>query len=112
MPVWRQACKAWHTGETEIDAFRRLSSLFSDQHGSEAIRITISNLYELGRRIALYWKDGNRKYKVTKRERSSGKLSCPRCKTFLKPRTYKHGARLLQCKACGFCIKPSDLVVE
>lgn len=110
MPIWREACKSWHCGETEINSFKRLSSLFSDRFGEDAVRITIANLYGTGRKLAIYWKDSNRKYKVTKQEQESGKLACPRCKSTLKSRVYKHGGKLFQCASCGFCIKQSDLI--
>lgn len=108
--IWREACRSWHAGENEIRAFARISTLLGNNFGSDPIRLTISNLYETGNRIAIYWKSTKRRYKVTKREKSSGQLACPRCKSYLKPRVYRHGQRMLQCRACGFSIHPDDLV--
>jgi hypothetical protein len=114
LPVWRAACHALHHEISEFDAFRFLAAEFRHAFSLETIRLTVANLYEASRRLpprlALYWKDNNRRYKVTKREKSSGKFICPRCKGNLKPRTYSHGKRCLQCKTCGFSIAPHDLV--
>jgi hypothetical protein len=110
MPIWRAACQEWHDGKNEFETFQSLLPKFAGQFGPDAVRVTVANLYDLGRRLAIYWKDTNRTYKVTKRERASGKLTCPRCREYLKPRTYKKGSKLLQCKSCGFSIKPQDLM--
>lgn len=110
MPIWRAACKSWHSGVDEVSAFQRIASELSSDFGSDAVRVTVSNLYELGRRLAIYWKDNKRKYRVTKKERDSGVVICPRCKGGMKPRTYRQGQRVLSCKSCGFSIHPEDLV--
>lgn len=114
LPVWRAACKAWYDGYDEIQAFRLLSLAHADEFGYDAVRRTVSNLYEAAKspppHLALYWKDSGRKYKVTKREKESGNLTCPRCRSSLKPRTYRHNKTCLQCKGCGFAISPKDLV--
>jgi len=116
LPLWRAACKAWYDGLEELSAFRVLSATHAEEFGMEAVRLTVSNLYESARtpdpRLALYWKDSGRKYKVTKRERESGCLTCPRCRGVLKPRTYRHQKRCLQCRGCGFAISPKDLIWE
>jgi hypothetical protein len=110
LPIWREACRSWHSGENQIKAYSRLSALFAGEFGHEPVRLTISNLYETGSRLAIYWKSTKRRYKVTNREKSSGQLSCPRCKSYLKPRVYRHGQKMLQCRTCGFSIHPDDLV--
>jgi len=114
LPVWRAACHAFHHGFSEMDAFRFLAAEFGSELGMETVRLTVANLYEASRRLpprlALYWKDSNRRYKVTKREKSSGKIVCPRCKGILKPRAYSHGKKCFQCRTCGFSISPHDLV--
>jgi hypothetical protein len=113
MPVWRQACKAWHDGLDEVEAFRVLSFQFGEEFGDETIRLTISNLYSLGRqtKLAIYWKDNTRRYKVTKKEKDTGRLKCPRCGgTRMKPRVYRQGKKLIQCRDCGFSISPKDLI--
>jgi len=109
-PLWRAACEAWHCGMGEVDAYLRMGSVFGDAYGDDAVRLTVANLYELGRRTALYWKDQKRRYKVTQQEKSSGDLKCPRCKGTMKPRTYRQGLRVLLCKTCGFTIHPKDVV--
>lgn len=109
LPLWRAACEAWHCGMDEVETFFRMSSVFGPEYGQEAVRVTVSNLYELGRRLAIYWKDGKRRYKVTQKEKSSGKIVCPRCKGMLKPRVYRAGRRVLQCLKCGFSIHPKDI---
>jgi hypothetical protein len=116
LPVWRAACKAWYDGLSEFDAFRRVSTLMQNEFGLDVVRLTVSNLYGLAnnpsQRFSIYWKDGNRKYKVTRSERNNGSLLCPRCKGLLKPRVYRHQKNCLQCKGCGFTISPKDLVWE
>ncbi len=110
IPLWRAACEAWHCGMPEVDAFVGMASAFGQEYGDDAVRITVANLYELGRRLAIYWKDQKRRYKVTQQEKASGKVSCPRCKGVMKPRTYRQGRRVMLCKTCGFTIHPKDLV--
>jgi hypothetical protein len=109
LPVWRAACFEWHRGSSELDAMSHVSSEMSDDFGFDVVRRTVANLYGLGARLAIYWKDSKRRYRVTQSEKTSGKLSCPRCRSFLKPRVYSHGRRVLQCNDCGFSISPKDL---
>jgi ribosomal protein L37AE/L43A len=109
LPLYRAACEAWHCEIPEIEAFQRMAAVFGPKYGQEAVRLTVANLYELGRRLALYWKDNKRRYKTTQREKQSGKMSCPRCKGLLKPRVYRHGGRVMLCKGCGFAIHPKDI---
>lgn len=109
-PIWRAACKAWHQKVSEIAAFQAIAVNFEPEFGTDAVRLTIANLYDLGRKLAIYYKDNNRRYKVTNREKASGKFTCPRCKTVLKPRTYRQGKKILLCQSCGFSISPKDLV--
>ncbi len=107
-PVYLAACKAMHDGLDPISAFTRLSK-FSQYYGSNAVITTISNLYNKAERIAIYWKDSKRRYRTTRKEKSSGKYSCPRCREMLKPRVYRQGRSVLLCKNCGFTIHPKDL---
>jgi ribosomal protein L37AE/L43A len=109
-PIWRAACKAWYNGLDEFVAFQKLAATHSEEFGEDTVRLTVANLYELGRRVALYWKDNKRKYRVTQKEKSSGQMFCPRCKNPLKPRVFRQGQRMLNCRACGFSIHPKDLV--
>lgn len=114
MPLWRAACKAWYDGLSAFGALRILSAAHSDEFGYDAVRLTVSNLYEAAKNppvhLALYWKDSGRKYKVTKRERQTGSITCPRCHDPMKPRTYRHQKKCLQCRGCGFTISPKDLL--
>lgn len=109
LPLWRAACEAWHCEMPEIECFTKMAMVFGPEYGQEAVRLTVANLYELGRRLALYWKDPKRRYKTTQKEKQSGKYSCPRCKNPLKPRVYRHGGRVMLCKTCGFAIHPNDV---
>jgi DNA-directed RNA polymerase subunit RPC12/RpoP len=117
LPVWRAACKTWHHGIDRVEAFKRISSIFADKFGSDAVRITVSNLYNLGERLAIYYKANKRRYKVTNKEHTTGKYNCPTCRTedggkiVLKPRAYTHKGRNLQCPQCGFTITPNDLIL-
>ncbi len=115
MPVWRAACKAHYHGLDEIEAFRRIAAELGGSFSQDAVRITVSNVYAAGpafnSHVALYWKDHGRRYKVTQREKNSGKLKCPRCSGLgLKPRTYRQGKKILLCRDCGFSISPKDLI--
>lgn len=114
-PLWRAACKAHHDGLDEIAAFMALASGLSEQYGDDAVRLEVANLYDAGRslppRLALYWKDKGRRYKVTQREKSIGKIRCPRCGAEgMKPRTYRANKKVLNCVGCGFSISPKDLI--
>lgn len=111
-PAWRLACKAWHRGQDEISAYKSVLASFEDEFGDDCCRRTVANLYEESRRVAIYWKDNGRRYKVTQKEKDSRKLLCPRCKGVLKPRVYRQGKNCMQCKGCGFTISPKDLVWE
>lgn len=111
LPLWRAACEAWHCEMPEVDSYLQMASVFGPEFGDDAVRITVSNLYGLGRRMAIYWKDQNRRYKVTQQEAKSGKVFCPRCKGNLKPRVFRQGEKVLACRSCGFSIHPSDLTL-
>lgn len=110
LPIKRAVCLAFHKGQSEIEAYVSVGSQFATVYGSEPVRLTVSNFYETARRLAIYWKDNSRRYKVTQRERASGKLKCPRCAEPLKPKTYRQGQKIFNCSACGFSISPEDLV--
>lgn len=110
LPVWRAACKAWHHQLNELDAFQKISVVLASEFGTDTIRRTVSNLYGLGEKLAIYYKDNKRRYRVTNKEKTSGRLICPRCKSYLKPRTYRQGKKVFLCKQCGFTISPQDLI--
>lgn len=110
LPLWRQACKCMHDGMDEVESFKKLSAEFGEDFGSDVVRRTVANLYETARRMAVYWHDSKRRYRVTRKERASGKFTCPRCKSLLKPRIFRQNQRVLACKTCGFTIHPEDLV--
>lgn len=111
IPIWREACRYIHSGADEIQTFQNVYRKFQDDFSADAVRLTVSNLFNFGRRLAIYWRSTNRQYKVTKREKSSGSLYCPRCGSPLKPRIYRQGKKVLQCRMCGFSIHPADLLV-
>lgn len=110
LPLWRAACEAWHCQMPEMEAYIRMASVFGGEYGDDAVRLTVANLYEHGRRLAIYWANDKRQYRVTKKERTTGKLICSRCKSLLRPRVFTQGQRLLACKICGFAIHPKDLL--
>lgn len=109
LPVYRAACKAMHEGLDEVTAFVTLSKDMAETFGTDTVRRTVANLYETGRRMAIYWVDPKRQYRVTQKEKNGGVLSCPRCRGVLKPRTFRQGKKVLLCKGCGFTIHPKDL---
>lgn len=108
--LWRAACEAWHCQMPEIEAFMKMATVFGDEFGDDAVRLTVGNVYEAGRHLAIYWKDNGRKYRTTQQEQKTKKFSCPRCKGLLRPRTFRQGQKTLQCKSCGFNIHPQDLL--
>jgi hypothetical protein len=110
LPVYRLACKAIHDGLSEVEAFAKISSVTYNDFSTDCVRVTISNLYNVGHKMALYWADPKRKYRVTQQEKNSGALSCPRCKSALKPRIFRQGKRFFLCKTCGFSIHPKDIL--
>jgi ribosomal protein L37AE/L43A len=110
IPIWRAACKAWYKGKDEFEAFKIINAAYGEIFGDDAVRLTVANLYGLGRRLALYWKNNKRQYQVTQKEKSTGKVTCPRCKSILKPRVFRQGQKVLSCRTCGFSIHPEDLI--
>jgi predicted RNA-binding Zn-ribbon protein involved in translation (DUF1610 family) len=111
MPLWKAACKLMHHGADEVAAFRSLSAEFGDEFGADTIRRTAANLYETSRRMAVYWHDSKRRYRVTRRERDSKVYTCPRCKSILKPRVFRQNQKVFACRGCGFTIHPEDLLI-
>lgn len=112
LPVYRMSCKLWHNKVDEIDAFVRISKELGDEFSGETIKTTISNVYNLGMKLSLYWADPKRKYKLTQNEKNNAVVVCPRCKNHMKPRVFRRGDRILMCKSCGFSIHPKDIVIK
>lgn len=115
LPIWRAACRLHHAGKTDFEAFKELAPVFAPRYGAEPVRITVSNIWTAGSmiptRLALYWKDHGRRYKVTQQEKDLKKFKCPRCSGWkVKPRAYRQGKKVLQCRDCGFSVSPKDLV--
>ena len=113
LPVWRAACREMHYGANEFETFTRLSSQFSDEYGSDAIRRTVANLYNVARRMAAY--ATRRKYKVTGKERTSGVYGCPDCKTPMEYKTYTYDKnrkpmKVHVCPNCHKAIHPNDFI--
>ena len=77
---------------------------------------TVSNRVAMTRRVALYWADKNRQYRMNKSEISSGKAYCPKCgvEHVLRPTNYKMrdgvSERLLGCNNCLFLVKELDIL--
>lgn len=108
-PVRLFASKVMHRGFDELETFVETCNVFHKTHSNASVRSVVSSLFEDASRIAIYWKDNRRRYRVTQRERESGILFCPRCRSHLKPRTYTKGRKHFMCKECGFSIHPKDL---
>ena len=68
MPMWRSACKHMHHGLNEMQVFKQLNAEFGEEFGTDAVRRTVANLYETARRMAVYWHDSKRRYRVTRRK--------------------------------------------
>ena len=68
------------------------------------------------KRVALYWADKDRKYRMCKEEISNSRPCCPKCGSDfpLQKTTYKRrdgkSERLLGCKGCLFLIKKEDII--
>jgi hypothetical protein len=100
----------FHRGSTKGRISSVVFEKFSDSFTRESVQEAVDDVFSLSHKIAIYWKDSKRKYKVTKREINSKRVICPRCKGLLKPRSYTHQNKLLSCKNCGFAIHPGDLI--
>ncbi len=109
-PVVSSAQYAVYSGLSEESAKSRIATIFRKTHGSAEVDQIVGDVFEGARRYAIYWRDSMRKYKATKREVSTGHLTCPRCASTLKPRTYRHGQTIKQCRNCGFSISDEDIL--
>lgn len=109
LPVYHAACWTWHHGFDEGESTSILHRAFASEFGGDCVKRTVSNLYGLSHHLSIYWRDSNRRYRVTKKERDDGILFCPRCRDFLKPRVYRQSRKILMCNNCGFSIHPRDL---
>ena len=80
--------------------------------GGEAVPVSGG---PISHRVALYWVAKDRKYRVSRRELSSGTYCCPRCaeEAPLKKAVYKRvggvSEHLLGCPQCMFLIHASDM---
>jgi len=89
--------------------------LFSS-NGNVEPPLTQSGRVAMTKRVALYWADKNRQYRMNKNEISSGKAYCPRCGQdhLLSPTNYKMRdgvrERLLGCGNCLFLVKDLDIL--
>lgn len=109
-PVYVAACKAYYDSVPEVEAITRIAAEYADEYGFDTVRRTVGNLYGLGRRVALYWKNSQRKYKTSQAERASGKLKCPRCSSRMANRIYRANRAIKQCRSCGFSIHNRDII--
>ena len=103
------ASKVMHRNFDELETFVETCNTFHATHSNDSVRSVVSSLFADASRLAIYWKDNRRRYRVTQRERETGVLFCPRCRSHLKPRTYTKGRKNFLCKECGFSIHPKDL---
>lgn len=109
-PVYVAACKAFHDSVPEIEAVMRVASEYAEEFGFDTVRRTVGNLYGLGRRVALYWANSQRKYQTSRSEKMSGKMKCPRCSSKLSNRVYRANKSIMQCRGCGFSIHKRDII--
>lgn len=109
-PVYNAACLAVYSGVDQSTASAKIASMFGAHHGPDEISQVVGDVFEGARRFAIYWKDSTRKYKATAREREGNYLSCPRCASKMKPRTYRHQQAIQQCRNCGFSIASEDII--
>lgn len=110
MPVYKMACEAMGSGLSEVECFTKVSSELGSQYGFDVVKRTVSNLYNQGRRLALYWRASERKYKASKREVASGSYICPKCHSAMKKTRFSHRQDLKQCYDCGFAILNADIL--
>lgn len=87
-----------------------------DQNGDVNPPHTVTGRVAMTRRVALYWADKNRQYRMNKNEIGSGKAYCPKCgvEHVLRPTNYKMRdgvrERLLGCGNCLFLVKELDIL--
>jgi len=100
--------RAMDDGLTKSQIVNLVSSAFP-LIGKVNVSTIVDDEFRYGRRLAIYWRDKKRLYRVTQKERASGVMGCPRCKGALKRRVYREAKRIWMCRTCGFSIHPEDL---
>lgn len=99
----------FHEDRTNVDPTR------ADSHISDMVPVSAGPQASASK-VALYWAERDRKYKMTKAELACGKPSCPNCedapllKRAVFRRTEGKSERLLGCPSCLFLVHDTDIV--
>lgn len=110
--VFHAACRALHDGMTEPQAKKYLIQKFASSHGFDAVQSIAGDVYAQGYRLAIYWREQNRRYQATKSERNTKRFSCPKCHDIMKPLRYRFRQSIQQCPVCGFSIHNDDIIMN
>lgn len=123
----KHLARVYHSGAAPLQAYDELWHRFR-QADDESLRDEISKFYRVAYNMvtalvleqarhkdAAYWAGSDRKYRATKTELSSKKLSCPNCKDGpMRRATYKmqggQRVKLLACTACMHLVKQADIL--
>jgi ssDNA-binding Zn-finger/Zn-ribbon topoisomerase 1 len=133
-PLWQEVAPGFHTalaqlyhkGASSIQAYDVLWHQYR-QANDDAIRSEVQQFYrvahnlmtaylgEYATKTAAYWASKDRKYRATKPELESRKITCPKCKqAHMRKATYKMEdgvrAKLLACPNCMYLVKQSDVL--
>lgn len=123
----KHLARAYHSGLNSVRAYDELWHRFRGAD-DEAMRDEVARFYRVAHNMVTalileqarkkngaYWAGADRKYRATKTELSSRKLSCPNCKEGpMRRATYKmesgQRVKLLACTGCMHLIKTSDVL--
>lgn len=133
-PLWNEVAPGFHTdlanlfhkGASSIQAYDALWHKYREAK-DESIRGEVQQFYsvahnlmtaylgEYARKTAAYWADKDRKYRATRSELETRKITCPKCKqSQMRKATYKmeNGvkAKLLACPSCLYLVKQTDIL--
>jgi len=137
IPLWRtvelpagfhrELAKLFHKGASAIKAYDILWHQYR-QANDEALRDEVVKFYRVAynlmtallseqarKKDASYWAAKDRKYRATRGELETRKITCPKCKyEHMRKATYKmedgQKARLLACPNCMHLIKQTDVL--
>ena len=122
-----ELARVFHKGASSVQAYDHLWHHYREAD-DEALREEVNKFYRLAynsvtalivqearKKDAAYWAATDRKYRATKTELSSKRVSCPKCKKAnLRKATYKmeggQRMKLLACPQCMHLVKQTDVL--
>jgi hypothetical protein len=122
--VSTQIQQGLHAGLSDLETYH-LVTASKGSYGEADLRLraSISSYYRtasdischLRSKVAAYWAGKDRKYRATRSELKSRKVTCPNCKsTDMRRTTYKMEAgqrvKLFACSSCFHLIRQSDVL--